>query len=69
MVSGMPGTRGEAVVSRAEPDIERGHVHLVVTRHKMAAPPAVELVHRRRSVQCPHVLVCCSNFNPSITVK
>jgi len=67
MVTGTHGTRGEAVVSRAEPEIERGHV--VVKRHKMAAPPAVELVHRRRSVQCPHVLVCCIIFYPSITVK
>ena len=60
MVTGAPGTRGEYVVSRAVPEVERGHV--VVTRHIMAAPPAVDQVHRQRIVQCHRVLV--SGCNP-----
>jgi len=66
MVTGTTGTRGEDVVSPVEPEVERGHV--VVTRHKMAAPPAVDRVHRRRVVQCPRVLVCCCNYYHNITV-
>jgi len=60
MVTGAPGTRGEHVVSRAVPEVERSHV--VVTRHKMAAPPVVDQVHRRRIVQCHRVLVSGCNL-------